>query len=145
MRSVYWKCYGFPASEDGKILTKAKTVCILCKKVTNYKQNTTNLRTHLRSRHPKELAVLEKSAVTKNTEPVRQEKNVLWKKRSDDSTEGYGTNLDGESADMGIEYESNVKQSTSVKAEMSLVMTEDTQECSIDVSRSIVHSFLQKT
>ncbi|XP_075215667.1 E3 SUMO-protein ligase ZBED1-like isoform X2 [Lycorma delicatula] len=52
MRSIYWKCYGFPANEDGEILTKVKIVCILCKTVISYNGNTSNLRMHLRSKHP---------------------------------------------------------------------------------------------
>lgn len=52
MRSIYWKCYGFPASEEGEILTKVKIVCILCKSVITYNGNTSNLRMHLRSKHP---------------------------------------------------------------------------------------------
>lgn len=52
MRSIYWKCYGFPASEDGEILTKVKIVCLLCKTVIAYNRNTSNLRMHLQNKHP---------------------------------------------------------------------------------------------
>lgn len=52
MRSIYWKCYGFPANDEGEILTKVKIVCILCKIVISYNGNTSNLRMHLKSKHP---------------------------------------------------------------------------------------------
>lgn len=51
MRSIYWKYFGFPANDDGRILTKAKIVCILCRTQMTYNQNTSNLRMHLISRH----------------------------------------------------------------------------------------------
>lgn len=51
MRSIYWKCYGFPANEEGEILTKVKIVCLLCKTVIAYNRNTSNLRMHLQNKH----------------------------------------------------------------------------------------------
>lgn len=51
MRSIYWKYFGFPANDDGRILTKAKIICILCKTQMTYNQNTSNLRMHLISKH----------------------------------------------------------------------------------------------
>jgi len=51
MRSIYWKYFGFPANDEGRILTKAKIVCILCKTQMTYNQNTSNLRMHLISKH----------------------------------------------------------------------------------------------
>ena len=44
MRSIYWKFFGFPATDDGNILTKVKIVCILCKTQIAYNRNTSNLR-----------------------------------------------------------------------------------------------------
>lgn len=44
MRSIYWKYFGFPATDDGSILTKVKIVCILCKTQIAYNRNTSNLR-----------------------------------------------------------------------------------------------------
>jgi hypothetical protein len=59
MRSIYWKCYGFPASEDNEILTRAKIVCLLCKTQIAYNRNTSNLRMHLQNKHKQELETLE--------------------------------------------------------------------------------------
>lgn len=59
MHSPYWKYFGFPASDNGIILTQDRIICILCKKQFAYKSNTTNLRVHLQSRHKTELMVLE--------------------------------------------------------------------------------------
>ncbi|KAL1122066.1 hypothetical protein AAG570_003472 [Ranatra chinensis] len=59
MRSIYWKCYGFPASEDNVILTRAKIVCLLCKTQIAYNRNTSNLRMHLQNKHKQELETLE--------------------------------------------------------------------------------------
>lgn len=44
MRSIYWKYFGFPASDDGEIITKLKIICILCKSQIAYNKNTSNLR-----------------------------------------------------------------------------------------------------
>lgn len=59
MRSIYWKCYGFPANDDNEILTRTKIVCLLCKSQMTYNRNTTNLRMHLQNKHKSELAALE--------------------------------------------------------------------------------------
>ncbi|BET01812.1 ZnF_BED [Nesidiocoris tenuis] len=59
MRSIYWKCYGFPANDDNEILTKSKIICLLCKSTMTYNRNTTNLRMHLQNKHKNELAALE--------------------------------------------------------------------------------------
>lgn len=59
MRSIYWKFFGFPATDDGDILTKVKIVCILCKTQIAYNRNTSNLRMHLQNKHPQELHELE--------------------------------------------------------------------------------------
>ena len=58
MRSPYWKYYGFPATDDGDIITKVKIVCVLCKAQLAYNKNTSNLRMHLQNRHAKELMEL---------------------------------------------------------------------------------------
>lgn len=59
MRSIYWKFFGFPATDDGDILTKVKIVCILCKTQIAYNRNTSNLRMHLQNKHAQELLELE--------------------------------------------------------------------------------------
>lgn len=61
MRSIYWKFFGFPATDEGDILTKVKIVCILCKTQIAYNRNTSNLRMHLQNKHAHELMELESS------------------------------------------------------------------------------------
>ena len=62
MRSIYWKYFGFPATEEGDILTKHKIVCVLCKTQIAYNHNTSNLRMHLQNRHANEFFELEANA-----------------------------------------------------------------------------------
>lgn len=77
MHSPYWKYFGFPATDNGLILTQDRIICILCKKQFAYKSNTTNLRVHLQSRHKTELTVLE-LASTKDGGPKKKHgKNEL--------------------------------------------------------------------
>lgn len=59
MRSSYWKYFGFPAGEDGKMITKDVIVCVLCKSQMVYNRNTSNLKMHLGSRHKHVLIMLE--------------------------------------------------------------------------------------
>ncbi|KZC14260.1 Zinc finger BED domain-containing protein 1 [Dufourea novaeangliae] len=59
MRSIYWRFFGFPATDDGDILTKVKVVCILCKTQIAYNRNTSNLRMHLQNKHDQKLLELE--------------------------------------------------------------------------------------
>lgn len=63
MRSVYWKYFGFPATDDGSIVTKDKIVCILCKNQMIYNRNTSNLRMHLTSRHKNVMAKIDPTAL----------------------------------------------------------------------------------
>ncbi|XP_026481868.1 zinc finger BED domain-containing protein 1-like [Ctenocephalides felis] len=51
MRSVYWKYFGFPADENGTILSKEYIVCSICQRQIRNNHNTTNLRIHLANRH----------------------------------------------------------------------------------------------
>ncbi|XP_054736204.1 uncharacterized protein LOC129243104 [Anastrepha obliqua] len=55
MRSPYWKYFGFPSDSANKILTRQKIICTLCGTAITYNKNTSNLRTHLISRHPERL------------------------------------------------------------------------------------------
>ncbi|XP_039963003.1 uncharacterized protein LOC120776423 isoform X2 [Bactrocera tryoni] len=55
MRSPYWKYFGFPADSTNKILTRQKIICTICGTAITYNKNTSNLRTHLISRHPETL------------------------------------------------------------------------------------------
>lgn len=59
MRSIYWKYYGFPAYEDGQIITKVKIVCLICNTQIAYNRNTSNLRMHLQNKHAEQLQQLE--------------------------------------------------------------------------------------
>lgn len=51
MRSIYWKYFGFPADENGTILSKEYIVCSICQRQIKNNHNTTNLRIHLSNRH----------------------------------------------------------------------------------------------
>lgn len=77
MHSPYWKYFGFPASDNGNILTQDRIICILCKKQFAYKSNTTNLRVHLQSRHKTELMVLEMGSSRDGSPKKRHGKNEL--------------------------------------------------------------------
>lgn len=77
MHSPYWKYFGFPASDNGSILTQDRIICILCKKQFAYKSNTTNLRVHLQSRHKTELMVLEIGSSKDGSSKKRHGKNEL--------------------------------------------------------------------
>ncbi|XP_050422961.1 E3 SUMO-protein ligase ZBED1 [Adelges cooleyi] len=77
MHSPYWKYFGFPASDNGSILTQDRIICILCKKQFAYKSNTTNLRVHLQSRHKNELMVLEMGSTKEGTPKKKHGKNEL--------------------------------------------------------------------
>ncbi|KAM7356098.1 uncharacterized protein ACRADG_001946 [Cochliomyia hominivorax] len=51
MRSPYWKYFGFPSDSSNNILTRQKIVCTICNTAIAYNKNTSNLRTHLMSKH----------------------------------------------------------------------------------------------
>lgn len=77
MHSLYWKYFGFPATENGTILTQDRIICLLCKKQFAYKSNTTNLRVHLQSRHKTELTVLEMGSSKDSNPKKKHGKNEL--------------------------------------------------------------------
>lgn len=77
MHSPYWKYFGFPATDNGMILTQDRIICILCKKQFAYKSNTTNLRVHLQSRHKTELTVLEMGSTKDGGPKKKHGKNEL--------------------------------------------------------------------
>ncbi|KAK9508718.1 hypothetical protein O3M35_006210 [Rhynocoris fuscipes] len=74
MRSIYWKCYGFPANDENEILTRTKIVCLLCKATMTYNRNTTNLRMHLQNKHKNELVALE---MVQSTTPTQNRKGEI--------------------------------------------------------------------
>ena len=100
MRSIYWKFFGFPATEDGDILTKVKIVCILCKTQIAYNRNTSNLRMHLQNKHGQELAELESSnppkrqSLSQETKERRAQKRLL-KNTMTPAQHIYTTSADG--------------------------------------------------
>lgn len=51
MRSPLWKHFGFPADKDNNIITKKKIVCCVCHIFIAYNKNTTNLSSHLTTKH----------------------------------------------------------------------------------------------
>lgn len=55
MRSTYWKFFGFPADDSGTILTRRSVICSICGVGLSYNKNTSNLKSHLRSRHPEQM------------------------------------------------------------------------------------------
>ncbi|RZF44170.1 hypothetical protein LSTR_LSTR003810 [Laodelphax striatellus] len=89
-RSIYWKCFGFPANEAGEILTKVKIICLLCKTVISYNGNTSNLRMHMQSKHLNELNELEASSPPKKPRIEPKPKNTKKK-----VSNMYTTDIDG--------------------------------------------------
>ncbi|KAK7575623.1 hypothetical protein V9T40_011909 [Parthenolecanium corni] len=75
MRSVYWKYFGFPADEDGCIITKDKIVCILCKNQMINNHNTSNLRMHLTSKHKSVMAKIDPTALIPPPKSSKQKKS----------------------------------------------------------------------
>ncbi|XP_047221386.1 uncharacterized protein LOC124868314 isoform X2 [Girardinichthys multiradiatus] len=53
-KSFVWLYFGYKAGENGRPLNPDEVVCRLCRKIVCAKGNTTNLRSHLRRRHPAE-------------------------------------------------------------------------------------------
>lgn len=101
MRSIYWKFFGFPATDEGDILTKVKIVCILCKTQIAYNRNTSNLRMHLQNKHAQELLELELShpprkqgqVLPQETKDRRMQKRLM--KGLSPAQHIYTTNVDG--------------------------------------------------
>lgn len=101
MRSIYWKFFGFPATDDGEILTKVKIVCILCKTQIAYNRNTSNLRMHLQNKHAQELMELESSSLSSARQVMPQDtkerkiQKKLLKAGVSPTKYIYTTNADG--------------------------------------------------
>lgn len=100
MRSIYWKFFGFPATDDGDILTKVKIVCILCKTQIAYNRNTSNLRMHLQNKHAHELHELESSnppsrQIISQENKERKAQKRLLKAGLSPTKYIYTTNADG--------------------------------------------------
>ncbi|KAK7583967.1 hypothetical protein V9T40_004930 [Parthenolecanium corni] len=88
MRSSYWKYFGFPAGEDGSMITKDIIVCVLCKGQMVYNRNTSNLKMHLGSRHRNVLTTLESGEEFEEGGQPRQDpfKNIDMADIEDDSS-----------------------------------------------------------
>lgn len=101
MRSIYWKFFGFPADNDGEILTRVKIVCLLCKTQIAYNRNTSNLRMHLQNKHTQELQELEtftpprKQVITPESKEKRAQKKLLKAAMASSSQHIYTTSVDG--------------------------------------------------
>lgn len=100
MRSIYWKFFGFPATDDGDILTKVKIVCILCKTQIAYNRNTSNLRMHLQNKHAQELQELEQASpsskqIVPQENKERKAQKRLLKTGLSPAKYIYTTNADG--------------------------------------------------
>ncbi|XP_008555277.1 E3 SUMO-protein ligase ZBED1 isoform X1 [Microplitis demolitor] len=96
MRSVYWKYFGFPATDEGEILTKIKIVCILCRTQIAYNRNTSNLRMHLQNKHTHELMELEATKPPKKQYvPQDPKERRAQKKLLKSTTFIHTTNIDG--------------------------------------------------
>uniref|UniRef100_A0A8C7XDZ4 BED-type domain-containing protein n=1 Tax=Oryzias sinensis TaxID=183150 RepID=A0A8C7XDZ4_9TELE len=64
-KSTVWMYFGLKADERGKPMNTDRAVCRLCRKVVISKGNTTNLRSHLRRRHPAEFIEITNLATTR--------------------------------------------------------------------------------
>lgn len=73
MRSPYWKYFGFPSDSSNNILTRQKIVCTICNTIIAYNKNTSNLRTHLMSKH---IEIFKKIVLPSNVSVV-QTRNTI--------------------------------------------------------------------
>lgn len=100
MRSIYWQYFGFPATDQGEILTKVKIICTLCKTQIAYNRNTSNLRMHLQNKHGNILSDLEatsppkKPVISQESKERRAQKRLL-KATLKGNQHIYTTNSDG--------------------------------------------------
>lgn len=119
MRSVYWKYFGFPAYEDGTILTKEKIVCIMCKTQMIYNRNTSNLRMHLSSKHKN---VLQNIDLTEGDKIRRPKKPKVSR-----SFEGGDVELHS----MGMMTGGGGRKNSPQNKDVQLVMSEEVSETDI--------------
>ncbi|XP_037807752.1 uncharacterized protein LOC119601094 [Lucilia sericata] len=73
MRSPYWKYFGFPSDSGNNILTRQKIVCTICNTAIAYNKNTSNLRTHLMSKH---VEIFQKIVMASNDLVPKQDVNA---------------------------------------------------------------------
>lgn len=127
MRSVYWKYFGFPANDDGTILTREKIVCIICKSQMIYNRNTSNLRMHLHSKHKN---VFRKIEIEEGEKPPPTPGSGSNAKRT--KTSGlkniYSRSVDG-TVDFNVGLSSKLRGDQNKDVQM--VMTEEVHESDI--------------
>lgn len=109
MRSIYWKFFGFPATDDGDILTKVKIVCILCKTQIAYNRNTSNLRMHLQNKHAQELLELESGNPPKRPSLTQEAKDRRAQKRLLKSTLTPAQHIYTTSADGTVQIDGDIQ------------------------------------
>ena len=82
--SIVWKYFGFEADERGKPLKTDRPICRLCQTEVSAKDgNTTNLYSHLKSKHGEEYLQIQKERlnVCKPNRPSSQPSlSEMWKK-----------------------------------------------------------------
>lgn len=130
MRSVYWKYFGFPANDDGTILTREKIVCVICKTQMIYNRNTSNLRMHLHSKHKNifrkiELEEGDKTAAVANGGGTNNNKKM----KLGPTKNSYSREIDG-AVDFGNLGGMSNRKSNENK-DVQVVMTEEVSETDI--------------
>jgi hypothetical protein len=75
MKSPFWEYFGFPADNEGNIISKETCICSICGQQLSYCQNTTNLRSHLRNKHKTELKMLSEKHDAKVNEKTSMKKD----------------------------------------------------------------------
>ena len=91
-KSVIWKYFGFVPDDNGKPSNIEKPQCKVCRATVSTKiSNTTNLRVHLRQKHPQLFAELmktsEKECTSKATDKTVKDLFEAWTKLSSSSRE----------------------------------------------------------
>lgn len=74
MKSPFWEYFGFPADNEGNIISKETCICSICGQQLSYCQNTTNLRSHLRNKHKSELKMLAEKQELKMSKDLSDKK-----------------------------------------------------------------------
>lgn len=120
MRSIYWKYFGFPAGDDGRMLTKDKIVCILCKSQMIYNRNTSNLRMHLISKHKNVIPKIDATisiTETPKAKKIKSFKNSLISRNIDGNIDmsnmgvmGVSSRKGGEAKDVQVVVSEEVSE-----------------------------------
>ena len=72
-KSDVWKFFGFKTDpeDETKVLDHSKVVCALCEILLPFSGNTTNLRCHLRARHPSDYCEVQDASSNAPSTPSR--------------------------------------------------------------------------